>query len=161
VIVIESLTSAVHVSPEQSPGCVVSEIATLPLLPAAAVIVTVVAANDAVSVWLVSAANVHGFVVPLQVPPLHPDKWNPESAVAVIVIESLASAVHVSPEQSPGCVVSEIATLPLLPAAAVIVYVTGFAVKFAVSVSTPFAVNEQGLVVPVQELPVPVQPLKV
>ena len=56
--VIESPAFAAQTNPEQSPGCVVSAIATEPPLPAAAVIVSI-ATNDAVSVPDAAAVNEH------------------------------------------------------------------------------------------------------
>ena len=63
----------------------------------------------------------------------------PAPGVAVRVIESPWFALHTRPVQSPGWVVSAIATVPPLPAAATIALIE---TKDAVSVPVAAAVNE-------------------
>jgi hypothetical protein len=151
VIVIESPTSATQlVTPLQPASEFESLIVAVPLPLTAEVIVTVLA-KLAVSVSAAAAANLHGLVVPEQVPPDQPVKRLPEFALAVIVIESPTLARQLLTLVQPAFEFeSVIVAVPLPLTEAVIVTVLA---KFAVSVSVFEALNEQGFETPAQVPP--------
>jgi hypothetical protein len=63
-------------------------------LPVIAAVIVNVWTKFAVSVCVAAAVNVHGLVLPLQVPPDQLASWLPLAAVAVIVIESPTKTVQ-------------------------------------------------------------------
>ena len=134
VIVTESPTSATQVVTPLQPAAL-SLIVALPLpLPLVLVLIVTVWAKLAVSVSpLLPASNVHGFVVPLQLPLVKPVKLLPDPAAAVIVIESFSLARQLVTPLQPAAA-SLILALPL-PAPLVAVAIVTVCAKLAVSVS--------------------------
>ena len=118
--VIESPAFAAQTNPEQSPGLVVSAIATEPPLFAAAVIVSI-ATNDALSVSsLVPAVKLHVAPMPTHEPSVQLKNRCVPSGLAVIVIESPVRAAQTFATQLTGVVLSVAVTVPPGPAVAVI-----------------------------------------
>jgi hypothetical protein len=159
VIVIESPTSARQlVTLEQPARALPSVIVAVPL-PVTAVVIVTVWAKFAVSVSVLEAVNVHGLVVPEQVPPDQPAKRLPEFADSLIEIESPTSAVQCDWLWQPKWLSVTVA-VPLPLTAAVIV--TGdaamcaigpgpFPVAVATNVGAGALTNETGAEVPALE----------
>jgi hypothetical protein len=138
-----------------------SVIVALPVpVPALDVLIVTVSAKLAVSVSpLEPAANSHGLALPVQLPVVQALKRLLGPLVAVIVIESPASATQVVTLVQPASESPSVIVAVPLPAPLVVVLIVTVFAKFAVSVSpVEPAENTQGLVDPVH-VP-PDQPVK-
>jgi phosphoribosyl-dephospho-CoA transferase len=153
VIVTSSPTATMHFGAVLQSACgLESVIVAVPSRPDAAVIVTVgVTKKFAVSVSVCVAANWQGLASGAHEPPDQPLSWLPESGFALIVIASPTSTRQLEAlAQLAIGLASVTVAVPLPVLLAVIVTVTA---KLAVSVSVAEALNEHGLVTPVQVPP--------
>jgi hypothetical protein len=152
VIVIASPAMAVQVVTFVQPasGSASVTVALPEPAPAVAVAMVTVLAKFATSVSLVPAVNLHGFAVPLQLPPSQPVKRAPAPLTGVIVIVSPTLATQVVTFEQPAAPLLSVSVeVPAAPATVVLIVMV--LTKFAVSVSLPDpAVNRHGFVDPVQ-----------